>query len=241
MLGWFWYHPQPLAALMVVALILTGMWRFFSFAEAFAVEHVDIPSQVQFNLPQGIEGRNIWQVDIRSLASDFHRQQPWLEQVRVIRRLPDTIVVQPIQRIPIAVVRLGRWHPIDTAGFILPQEYSVEDLPKLSGFQKAGVELVAGQLNDHPIVLQSLRVLKRLQVASVLAGRRVEELDATDANMLRFTLNGGLEVFCGREIELDQHLQRLADALAIIEERGMDVRYIDVRFQDPVVAPKDAP
>jgi hypothetical protein len=50
-------------------------------------------------------------------------------------------------------------------------------------------------------------------------------------------LDGTTEVRCGSEAELSDQLDRLQDALKTIARNQMTVRYIDVRFREPVVSP----
>ena len=47
-----------------------------------------------------------------------------------------------------------------------------------------------------------------------------------------------MEIRCGSEEELDEQLGRLKTALDQISRHKISVRYIDVRFQEPVVSPR---
>jgi len=55
---------------------------------------------------------------------------------------------------------------------------------------------------------------------------------------LRFLLDGETEVRCGAETDLGVQLERLRATLKAISKQSMAVRYIDVRFKEPVIAPR---
>jgi hypothetical protein len=46
------------------------------------------------------------------------------------------------------------------------------------------------------------------------------------------------EVRCGSEAELSMQFERLRSALNVIRRRQIDAQYIDVRFKEPVIAPR---
>jgi len=68
--------------------------------------------------------------------------------------------------------------------------------------------------------------------------QRLTAVDVTDLQQLRLTLDGETEVRCGAEAELGVQLERLRATLKIIAKQPMTVRYIDVRFKEPVIRPK---
>ena len=47
-----------------------------------------------------------------------------------------------------------------------------------------------------------------------------------------------VEVRCGAEADLATHLDRLQAVLKVIRRRSLAVRYIDLRFQEPVIGPR---
>jgi cell division protein FtsQ len=60
---------------------------------------------------------------------------PWIREARVSRRLPDTIVIEVIERVPVAVwQQQGRFHLVDAEGVVLePVGTAMPDLVRLIG------------------------------------------------------------------------------------------------------------
>ncbi len=240
-----------------------GLWNYGQHAEPFRITHVYLPPQSSLTLRESLIGENLWTLDIRTLADELARQQPWLKEVRVVRQLPNAIRIDAIPRQPIAQVRLDRWYPVDREGFILSQA-SAEPLPQLirvEGFERDGTALKVGKENTDERLQLALRVLAKLRRAPPAISRRLLAVNVADPHQIRFLLtlssttvltpitmqpgepqamsgDGATEVRCGSEDELDTNLQRLGAALKAVTRQSLGVRYIDVRFQEPVVGPR---
>lgn len=238
---WAFRHP---GSFLLIAGLSAGVWRLWGFAQradVFRIAQVELPADSSLHVRQSLIGENLLTLDLGALARELKRQQPGLKEVRVVRRLPDTLTIEPITRVPVAQVRIGRWHEVDKDGFILP-EGSVEPaehLIRLVGFERGGPPLGAGKENDDDRLQSALRVLAALQRAPSLTARRLAEVDVADPQQIRFLIDGGAtEVRCGSEAELGAHLERLGAALKAIDRHPFEVGYIDVRFPEPVIHPR---
>lgn len=244
-------HPQPF--LMSGLLLLSGwaLWSHVERADAFRITQVIPPSQSSLKLPDGVLQANLWRVDIRALADELKQQQPWLKEVRVVRRLPNALRIDAIARVPVAQVRLDRWYPLDREGFILPQGRAepAAQLVRVAGLDRSAVALKTGTRNTDDRLSLALRVLEKLRRAPPSIARRLTEINVADPQQIRFVMDlpappqhvggaqagGETEIRCGSETELDAHLARLRAALKAMATQPLDVRYIDVRFSDPVI------
>jgi cell division septal protein FtsQ len=241
-----WRYPQPVIGALIVGLALWALWGYAQRADAFRITQVHLPADPPFELRRPLEGANLWGVDLDAVAEQLWRQHPSLKDVRVVRQLPNAIRVTAIRRIPAAQVRLhpadggaGRWYPVDREGFVLPEGTAepADRLVRVVGFQRAGIALTPGHANDHERLQLALKVLQKLQRSPMGLWRRVTELDVADAAQLTFVLDDETEIRCGSEAELDTQLIRLRAALKAMARQPVKARYIDVRFQDPVMAP----
>ena len=237
---WVRRHPQPAAALGLLAGALWALGAYAQRAEVFRITRVSLPPQSTLKLREPLIGRNLWAVDLRRLADELKQQQPWLKAVRVVRQLPNTLRIEPVQRIPVAQIKLDRWYPVDEEGFIVP-EGSVqprERIIRLVGIDRSGASLRPGQENADERLRLALRVFGTVRRAPLSISRRLIEINVADPQQIRFLMDGDTEVRCGTEAELDAHLQRLRAALQAIARQSLDVQYIDVRFHEPVVHPR---
>lgn len=269
-LRWFARHPQPMLLAAAVGLGAWALWSYGERSDAFRVTQVHLPPESSLKLKAPLIGEYLWTLDIRALADELSRQQPWLKEVRVVRQLPSTIRIEAIPRVPVAQVRLdlpasrqaGRWYPIDQSGFILPQASGepAPNLVRLEGLERGGGVRVGKDNAQEPVQL-ALRVLARLRRAPPSIARRLVAVNVSDPHEIRFLLDlsatplslfflattaqtgatpseAATEVRCGSEAEFDAHLQRLQAALKAMAKESLAVRYIDVRFREPVVGPR---
>jgi cell division septal protein FtsQ len=239
-LRWLGRHPQPAVATAVMAGVVWALWSFAQRSEAFRITEVTLPSQSSLKLPEPLLGKNMWALDIQALAQALHRQQPWLKTVRVVRQLPSAIRIQAITRIPVAQVKLSWWYPVDRDGFILPEsgEAPSPSLIRIVGFDRNRSGLNVGALNTEERFTTALRVVQSLRRTAGPLSRRLTAVDVTDPQQIRLTLDGETEVRCGTESDLGVQLERLRATLKVIAKQSMAVRYIDVRFKEPVIAPR---
>ena len=236
---WAIRHPQPAIVTAVITTSLWGLWDYAQHADAFRIAQVQFPPGSTLTLREPLIGKSLWDIDLRDIAEELKSQQPWLKEVRVIRQLPSVIRIEMIPRVAIAQVRLAQWYPVDAGGFIVPKPsiVPIEGLTRLVGFERASPPLKVGALNTEERLTTALRTLKALRRAPALSSHRLTEINVLDLQQLRFVIDEGMEVRCGTEEELGDQLERLRAALHVIAKRQMAVRYIDVRFKEPVVGP----
>lgn len=247
---WGWRHPQPAALVAALFMASWGLAMFAKRTDAFRIERVELPSQVSEHVRERLLGKNLWAVDIGALAAQLKVQTPWLKDIRVIRQLPHTLRVEVVERHPVAQVRLGEWHAVDAEGFVMPQGQHRPDkrLVQVVGLNPGGPGLAVGRVNSHPRLQLALRVLEQLVQAPAVDAQYITQLDVNDPRQIRFRLDAAalpsgvpvpagrtIEVRCGSEPELSVHLQRLSDAMRVLGAQPVSIRYIDLRFQDPVV------
>lgn len=236
-------HPQTLLLWVALLIALWGLWRYVQQTDAFRVTQVFLPRDVTFALPTPLINRNLWDVDIRALASTLKRQEPSLKDVRVIRELPNAIRIDAIPRVPRARMQLGasRWVFLDDEGFLWAdgEAERAEHVILVSGIQAGSVAV--GAVNTDARVRLAARVIERLKQAKLPVAQRITEVNVSDPRQIRLRLrlaDEETEVRCGSEDELGAHLERLQAALKAMGKPPVNVRYIDVRFPEPVIAPR---
>jgi cell division septal protein FtsQ len=232
-------HPSTLTLCAVLGLSAWAVWAHGGQAEMFRIVEVQLPAQSSLTVREPLIGEPIWSVDLHALAAALHAQQPWLKEVRVIRRLPNTLRIHTVERLPVAQVQMGGWHAIDREGFILPQASAtpIEGLVRLGGM---GVRR-AGDASQPSALQRGLRLRALLYRHAPTVARRITDINVADEQAIRLMLDGAIEVRCGSEAEFTMHLTRLEAALQTMANQPMAIRYIDVRFSEPVIGPSVAP
>lgn len=223
---WLIARPGLWTLVVVGGAIAAGGWFALNRTEAFRLERIDAPPGVAFTIPTGLIGRSIWRVDLQRLADDLKTQQPHLKRIRVIRRLPDTLVIEVLARVPVAQVKVSsNWRAVDREGVVLPA---------LGRTPAAHLTVLRDPKTDEERQ-RAVRLVELLQRAPELIGHRVTSLDVGDAEQLSFVLDETLEVRCGREDQLPQQLDRVRTALRLLALRSLDAQYLDVRFDEPII------
>lgn len=235
--------PKPFILLSLLAIALWALWGYAQRSDAFRIAQVSLPQNASFTLRESLLNANLWELDLHRLADELKQQQPWLREVRIVRQLPNTIRVDAIPRIPVAQVRIDRWYPVDGEGFVLPHGSAepAEHLIRMSGFER-GPALTAGKEHADARLQLALRLLEKWRRAPASLSRRLTEINVADPQRIRFIINfasqNEVEVRCGSEPELDAHLKRLQAALKAVMKHPLTVKYIDVRFPEPVIGPR---
>ncbi len=233
---------QVLLAALALGGAAWGVSILVRSTDAFHITTVAMPEGSALHIDEPLVGRNIWMVDLNALADALHTQQPAAKAIQVQRRLPDTIQITVLPRVPVAQVRLegqpAPWFLVDADGFILPEGTALpqERLVQLIGFSRGALR--PGRLHDDPRLQVALRVRARLKRSPAVISRLAQGINVADPEQIRLLLAGDMEVRCGAERDLDAQLERLRGALKAIAHQSMSVAYIDVRFQDPVVGPQ---
>ena len=239
-LRWALRHPQPLAAGALLAGVVIAGWGFAARSEAFRVTDVRLPADPAFKLTEPLIGHNLWDVNVSSLADSLKRQQPQLKRVRAIRVIPNTIEIEVVRRVPAGQIRLGQWYAVDDEGFIFPASDAQprQDLITIKGIDESKPAMKPGQVSENERLQTGLRVIARLKQAPALSGLKVAAVDVRDPHQLNVLLDQEIEVRFGGEEDLLGQLGRLRAVVKMITKNPLAVRYVDVRFADPVIGPR---
>lgn len=235
---WALANSQVVVALLVVGGCLAAVAAIAVRSRVFRVARIEVPPGIEVELPASLIGRSIWAVDLKTLAADLKTQHRHLKRVRVIRRLPQTLQVDVLERIPVAQVKLAQWHLVDGEGFVLqagrPKPW--DQFVILKGVDALGSPLKVGREHASEPMYRALRLVARLKGSLLLIGHRLTAVDVSNPRQLKLVIDD-IEVRCGGEEQLAVQLDRLHAALKTVASHPMAIRYIDVRFQDPVIGP----
>ncbi|MDQ6801654.1 MAG: FtsQ-type POTRA domain-containing protein [Acidobacteriota bacterium] len=220
------------AALLVAVLAALAMlYRRTQSDGRFAVRHLEI-SGAQHTTGADLEavrrhylGTNLFHLDIAGLRRDVS-SLPWISRVEIEKRLPDTLRVRVVERIPIALVQTNEAiRYVDDRGVAfaaLSPAAGDSDLPLISGAQPG----------DLPRCVSILRTL-RTQDADLYA--RISEVHPLPPGGFAF-FDRELHAFVyANEEELSSKWRDLR-AIARAEHLGRgDIAYADLRFNGQVV------
>lgn len=171
-------------------------------------------------------GRNIFEVDLRQARERLLRI-PMLKDVEVYRRLPSTVVIRVVERIPVALVPVpGGFAEVDEEGIFLRRgAVGTSGLPVLTGIRVAAAE--PGRPVEGSGLQEALSVIRGLgpQVVSELSEVHVGH------QVLLYTLDG-IEVRLGLPVDLEAKGRVLPGLLVALRSGGKRVCYVDLSVPD---------
>jgi cell division protein FtsQ len=207
--------------------------------------HVDGPTITASHVREymGVcEGTNLFSSNLQVLRSNFLKKTPIAKSVTLRRRLPDTLIVDIIERIPLA--RLGRWGAlaVDREGRVFSLRAGSREYPVISGCSNQNLK--PGAMADQS-VMNAIEVADACNRTKVGERVKIASLDVSQKQYIDLYLAAGERIKLGwPDMEspqpdvrqrVDRKLGALAGALRASEERGRRLVNLDLTFTDQYV------
>ena len=214
---------------------------FFTTSPLFAVKDVLVDTSVRFIDPRelrGLRGRNIFKVNIRDVHARLAAQYPQISELRIIRQFPDKIKVLAKKRDLLAQVRWkNKFLLVDTQGAVLYDASSQQpSLPVINGIF-IGPKVVFGT----PLTSRPLRavvyILDQLKSHKHTGALKIAAVQGGNPSKIEFILEGGLRILLDED-NFPLKVQKL-DALLAQRIDWTKARYVDLRFNEPIIAAAD--
>jgi len=227
----------------VVALLATGVWAGYSKAmasEKLKVARVDVRGERFLSQGEVIQllgpalGENILGLDLAELKTKL-RASPWVADATVRRTLPDTLLVEIRERVPLALAAVDRLYLMDGDGTLIdiygPRTASF-DLPIVRGLPAADGEARRDRAERAGTLLRELGEL----------GAEVSEVQLEDSGELRVVMRGRGEVLRMGTPPFRKKFVTFLGLRKDLVERCPSAEYFDLRFKDRIYAKEpDAP
>jgi cell division septal protein FtsQ len=181
--------------------------------------------------------RNVFNIDLNSIAKDIQNSYGDVRDVVVRISLPDKLIVSLKLRRPVALIKSGKFYPIDQDGVVLPSGSRVDalnDLPIING-----IDIRSGNSNlTRRNIKLALELLGEIRLTRSLSSLGVASINVYDPRNASFCLKNGVEIRMGEE-SFRERLNLLSKALRDPRLVLDNVKYIDVRYKDIIVGPKE--
>jgi cell division protein FtsQ len=184
-------------------------------------------------------GESLIGLDLEGVRAKL-ASHPWVREASVRRRLPGTIVVEIVERVPCAVVRGDRDLLVDDEGAVLASSAagSRGDLPVLTGVETAGDTLTARGAADVAAGLELVAAIRQVGFPAIAAVAAIDLADPDDA--LIVPVSGRPVVHAGRR-DAAGRLGRWRLVAPDMAARWPELEYVDLRAEGQVVAMPAAP
>ena len=161
-------------------------------SDAFTIRHLEVRAAstrtraLARDYTQIAEGQNIFEFDIRAVRDFVMANSPNFQSMTITRYLPDTVIIEVVDRTPLA--RIGRRGDMvaDSEGYVFISRSGVRGLPTISGYDSA--ELKPGVQLEGPIVA-ALQVVEACE--GPLLDMRPVDVDISDPEQIELKMEYG--------------------------------------------------
>jgi hypothetical protein len=237
--------------------VLAALARFFFTSNYFRVKEVVTAREKGVTLSY-LVGRNIFLIDLKEQARILTELYPMYKQVRMVRVLPHRIFVDFLPRVPIASIRLYKFYSVDEDGvlFDVPRASAGAEGPLIVGLETKIFGPKAGKRYTVKELKAALDIIREVQANRLLRYWKVKKIDVTNPANISLYMDvparlpqtigpaalravDPLEVKIGPD-DIRAKITILAGLLIQLKNDWLTIKYMDLRFREPVVKFKDA-
>jgi len=198
-------------------------------------------------------GRNIFNLDLKKESGYISELYPDYKNVRLVRILPNHLYIGFTERQPLAYVKLYRYFFADSdlVLFNVPRGEEERELPVIVGLETKIFGAKPGKRYNIKELALAMDIIKEAKINNALKKYKIKRVDvANPANTAFFlqlsdypkgfstTVPEILEVRIGQGDTSDK-IRILGDLFIQLKNDLGNIKYIDLRFKEPVVKFKD--
>ncbi|MGB2630205.1 MAG: cell division protein FtsQ/DivIB [Candidatus Omnitrophota bacterium] len=228
---------------VVLGGIFYGLWYFFHNSRFFTVNEIVINSQEKYGLWEGEDGlkrlylgRNIFNVNPRDVRMLVKRDAPQFKTVVVRRVMPDRLEIDIVPREPVAYMNTGGGLIIDKDAVILAKGRNRNELVEIKGIRFFFSSPSEGEKVEDPMLDKALSLLKELNEKGITGRYRVGYVNVSDRNNILLDVLGVI-VKMGED-GFSRKIDKLKEILEDPDVNIKDIKYIDLRFESPIISPR---
>lgn len=202
-------------------------------------------------------GRNIFELDLAKEVRNAVYYYPSYQRIRMTRFFPSHLVVDFLQREPLACIKSSRTFYIDEnlILFELPNETVNENLPVICGIDKYILNAKYGSKCRFSAVEAALNIIKQAKQNKVFRDYRIKKIDLSgfDNALIFLLVPGPNTISCKTNFVVPEQIIKvkigwgdihsklvfLATLLAQIKNNTYNIEYIDLRFKESVIKFKE--
>ena len=239
---------SSIAVIRVIIFLIIGFILFTGYVNAveflthsplFEVKEVMIDRSIQFidlRALKDLKGANIFKVDLSKVDRQIAERYPYIAQLRVVRQLPDRILILAKKREPLMQVYIKKKYLIlDTEGVALYYLLTPANLPQIYGIPlEHGWLFLGGHIRGQELS-KVVDILNAFKQSSYLRRWRIHAVQAGNLSKIDLTVGENMHVI----LDQDDTQDKIELLQMLISTNKIDlnkVKYIDLRFKEPVIA-----
>ena len=188
-----------------------------------------------------LQGRNIFKVDLKKESLRLSGLYPGYKKIKLVRVFPDRIFVNLLERKALAYLKLHRYFCVDESLvlFDLPKEMEEVGLTLILGVDRRIYDPTPGARVNLKELALAIDIIKEARINPILRDYQIKTISVPSLNNASFSIAGGPEVkISGNDIK-----SKIAILSSLVNQEKNNlgsIRYIDLRFREPVIKLKSA-
>lgn len=185
-----------------------------------------------------LNGKSIFSVDVVRFQRSLMDKYPQMAQANIAKKFPNKILVLARKRAPFARVYIqNKTFLIDDQGVVLfGMPAKGEELPLISGIFSRR-RIATGSVLGGESTRLAFDIIKKFQSDHSLSPYVVKKIDVDNLREINFHLSNGLKIIIDKT-DIERKMATLALVLARNRLDTQQVKYIDLRFKDPILGTK---
>lgn len=233
-----------LVGIIAVAVVFLGARRaaqaLFD-SRYFRIKTVEIDRTLAFLDKRdfaSLNGKSIFSVDVVRFQRSLTGKYPQMAQASIIKKFPDRILVLARKRAPFAQAYIqNKTFLIDDQGVVLFGAPAKDDeLPLISGIFSRR-RIATGSVLGGEGTRLALDIIKEFRSNHSFSPYVVRKIDVDNLKEINFHLSNGLKIIVDKT-DIRRKMDALASVLARNRIDTAQVKYIDLRFKDPILGTK---
>jgi cell division septal protein FtsQ len=228
--------------LFVALAVYRNCMDFLKTSSLFRVKSVTTSADVQFLQPRvlrQLQGQNIFAVDLKHVHNEIRALYPQIYDLHIERRFPDTMHVAARKRDAYAQVLVKQnYLTIDNDGIVIFVDK--KPLPQLILIKSSKLDkfkIFLGTKINTPEVLAGLDTIQAFKSNPGLSKYPISNIDSDNLSKITFSIGTELQIIIDRD-DIAKKLDTLSFLIAQKKLNFLEVKYIDLRFKEPIVGKK---
>ena len=225
--GRFGFLYKLLSAVVILAAIVAGCMVFFRVSEIEVVGNSKYSAQDLIAAAEVERGDNLFALDKYQMYKRLVTRLPYVDEVSIYRKLPDTLVISVTECVPVAAVQGdGAWWILDAKTKILERTdfAGASAYPEVTGISPTaptvGMKLAVAE--EEQFKLDGLDGLLRALAARGAAGQ-AESFDLTAFNSIQMKFAGRYTVKMPMSTDFDYEVRKVVATVERLGETGSGV------------------
>lgn len=176
-------------------------------------------------------GQNLFAADLSRLQDELE-ELAWVQAAHPKRRLPDTLLVQIVERVPAALIkRADRFYLADAEGRLLDElgpKHAAYDFPVLTGLDQAGRKTLREKVRQGAALAE---YLSRMRPAFA---RQVSQIDLSRDDRFELRLSNGGPPIRLNPVHYGLNLDNYLSVRNLIDSNYGRIQYVDLRWKDRI-------